>query len=185
MRKPRFAGLGGVMRGQADIPTAAARSGAAPGTEPDEDEDHECEADASEDEDEDMTDTKKKPACADDQPGTAAVETTPDQTASDPVSLARAEERQRISDVFASEHVAGREKAAAKLLATSDMSASAIVAVLPDLTPAAAASDDGAAMLAAMRENANADLGQGGEPQVEANHGWGDIHAEVQKDRQR
>lgn len=72
--------------------------------------------------------------------------------------------------MFASEHFPGREQAAGKLLATSDMSAANIVALLPTLTPAANAdTSDGKQMLDAMASD-NPDLGAGGgnEPDAKA-----------------
>jgi hypothetical protein len=68
------------------------------------------------------------------------------------------------------------------LLANSDMNASAIVAMLPKLTPAAQV-DEGANMLDAMRQNASTDLGLGSSEsdQSAADHGWGKAHAKAAK----
>jgi hypothetical protein len=69
----------------------------------------------------------------------------------------RAEERQRVTDVFASDASNGKERVAASLLADSDMSADKIVALLPKL--GADASD---AMLANLKQP-NPVLGAGAE----------------------
>lgn len=71
----------------------------------------------------------------------------------------RAEERQRMADVFASEHVKGREAAAVMLLTETDMTAEKIVAKLPTLSPAAAADP----MLKNLASTENPDLGAGTE----------------------
>lgn len=107
------------------------------------------------------------------------------------VTVARAEtqanERQRISAVFASEDVKGRECAAAELLANSDMPADRIIAMLPKLAPAAsAAQDEGVAMLNAMRDGGDSNLGVSGEDQnlqAANNFGWDEIHEEIRARR--
>lgn len=188
MTTPRFAGLGGVLRGQARAPALDASAPAAP--EPDaEDELTDCEPeDEAEDEpeagdgtkkkDSEMTDTPKKP---DTNPGNSA---TAAEASADNTASIRAEERGRMAAVFAHDNVKGREAAAAALLAESDMSADKIIALLPSLTQAA--SDDGGKdMLAAMREGASVDTGSddGSTSLAEENHGWGKIHEEIRATR--
>lgn len=200
MSKPRFGGLSDVMRGQSEVPAQQAKEPLTP--EPD---DEEMEAGNGEDEEEDtdMSDKEKKGAQASASTPTNDAPATPEAKGNNPaqgaaapdgghsggddaVATARAEERQRIADVFASEHVQGREMAAAELLAGSDMNADKITAMLPKLTPAASA-DDGKQMLAQMRENADPDLGNEGEADPAAaaadNHGWGKIHDEIRQER--
>lgn len=108
-----------------------------------------------------------------------------EQKADDGGASIRAEERARIATVFASEDVKGREQAAAHLLASSDMPADGIVSMLPKLNPSA---DDGKSqgqqMLDVMAEDRDADLGiDAGQPKPAANHGWGDIHADIREAR--
>ena len=77
-------------------------------------------------------------------------------------------ETQRAQAVIASEHFAGREKQAAKLLGNAKLSSAEIISILADLSPAAPAdpeADARAAMQAALRENAPSG--------VEANDGTG------------
>lgn len=70
----------------------------------------------------------------------------------------RAEERQRVATVFASEEAKGRERIAANLLANPKLEAAEIVGMLPSL---AASSSD--AMLAQLAAGTNPDLGAGAE----------------------
>lgn len=182
MNKPRFGGLGSVMRG----PALAQED--MPGCDPDEDapdDEDESGPDAgAKKKDKTMTEKKEGAEAQAEAPKTTTVaaEQPVQQQGGDAVAAARTEERKRVADVFASEDVKGREMAAAELLANSDMSAAGIVAMLPKLTPAASA-DDGRQMLEQMRQGADADLGQGGdaEPQAVENHGWGKAHAKVSK----
>ncbi|MEA3044569.1 MAG: hypothetical protein QOH47_2407 [Sphingomonadales bacterium] len=101
----------------------------------------------------------------------------PDADAPDPVATARAEERQRVADVFASPDVKGREAAAVLLLTETDMAADRIIAKLPGLTPASA--ND---MLARMRAP-NPALGAGAETEPtsrqEAGAFWDRVHAKA------
>lgn len=75
------------------------------------------------------------------------------------VATARAEERQRVAAVFASDDVKGREQAAVMLLTETDMTAEKIVAKLPSLSPAAASDP----MLGRLSSQENPDLGAGAE----------------------
>ncbi|KPL67416.1 hypothetical protein SZ64_04430 [Erythrobacter sp. SG61-1L] len=182
MSKPRFGGLGGVMRGQAEMPRAQMRDPdgmpeGEPGEDPDDLED--------DDEEEANGSCKKKDTNMKDQEQQAAAPagTVTAEAMADAVSKARAEERQRVTDVFASEHVKGREMAAAELIGNSDMKAEAIVAMLPKLTPAASA-DEGQQMLSQMREGGNPDTGDApgsGEPVAQENHGWSKAVAKAAK----
>jgi outer membrane biosynthesis protein TonB len=79
------------------------------------------------------------------------------------VSTARAEERQRVADVFASDASKGKERAAACLLANPKLSADEIVALLPQMS--GGAGDN--VMLANL--SANPDL----KPGAETNSGGG------------
>lgn len=186
MSNPRFAELGGVMRGQARTPARHAQASEdLPGEMPGEDDETEdCEAgNGGDDEETTMTTQTEQsaaagtPAASTSQGGAAQNQNPNGQANSGQPDAAaiRAEERQRIADVFASEAVTGRELAAAELLANSDMTAGAIVAMLPKLTPAASA-DEGAQMLAQMRNGTDVDLGTGDDADQSANadnHGWG------------
>lgn len=101
----------------------------------------------------------------------------------------RAEERARMSAVFASEHVNGRAHAAVELLASTDLAADKIVAMLPKLGASAAEGDGAAEILAAMQGN-NPDLTNDGGSSAgggvgQANHGWGKIAAKINASRKR
>lgn len=97
----------------------------------------------------------------------------------------------RYNAVLTSEHYAGREKIAATLLAKPALSAEDITATLAEIPVAAPVAADvendaGAeAVLAALRESGNADLGAdgGGKPPEPKNHGWDEIRAEMGMDR--
>ncbi|WP_333837939.1 hypothetical protein [Novosphingobium sp.] len=121
--------------------------------------------------------------CAPDSSASAA--------ATDPVAQARAEERARYTAVMSSEHYAGREALAAKMLANDKLSADDIVGMLAAAAPSAAGDEGdaaaGAAMLAAMKSLGNPDTSHagGGKPKAEANHGWDNIHAEIRERRGR
>lgn len=97
--------------------------------------DEETETNANQDEDEDdiMSDDTKK-------------------TSAEIAAEAKAAERQRTADVHASEHYAGNEATANKMLADTDMSADAIAGVLATIKkPKASAGDDKAAAAAAKK----------------------------------
>jgi hypothetical protein len=90
----------------------------------------------------------------------------------------RAEERERVAAVFASEHFAGREQAAGRLLTTSDMDAMAITATLATFPRADAEAQADAEFRAAMMrtmdgsENPKLGLADGGHEHPDRNHGW-------------
>lgn len=87
------------------------------------------------------------------------------------VATARAEERQRVTDVFASDASTGKERVAASLLADSDMAADKIVALLPKLD-----ANPSNAMLANLTATKNPDLAPGKDvdpnPKADANASW-------------
>lgn len=155
MSNPRFARLGSVMRGQAEVP-APAMKGAVdpmPDTEPDDDDADEDRCEGGE-----KSNKKEKPM-ADEKTHTAA-----------DVAQARADERARFSTVLASEHFAGREALAQSLLAT-DLAADAIVTALAAAPKAEASeaepTDPDAAARAEMRDA----LAESGNSNVDANAG--------------
>lgn len=90
----------------------------------------------------------------------------------------RAEERERVAAVFASEHFAGREQAAGRLLAVSDMDAAAICATIATFPRADAEAQADAEFRAAMMrtmdgsENPKLGLDDGGHEHADRNHGW-------------
>lgn len=94
------------------------------------------------------------------------------------VASAHAEERQRVTDVFASDASNGKERVAASLLADSDMSAEKIVALLPKL--GADASDS---MLKTLASTPNPDLAPGAESRpsgrADAAGYWDRVHAKT------
>jgi hypothetical protein len=90
------------------------------------------------------------PATSGDEMDEAASETA--------VAAARAEERQRVTAVFASEASNGKERVAAKLLANAKLSADDIIGMLPDC---AASASDG--MLKRLADQPNPDLAPGAE----------------------
>ncbi|MXP24819.1 hypothetical protein GRI39_02000 [Altererythrobacter indicus] len=188
MSKPRFGGLGGVMRGQVETPHASMKDmpEGKPETDPenpeDDDQPDDEEAGDGKKKDKPMSKDKEQQAAA---PGAESQMNDGQQHGdSNAVAAAITGERQRIAAVFASDDVKGREMAAAELLANSDMSADAIVGMLPKLTPSASA-DEGSEMLQHMRENGQIDLGnEGGETQAEENHGWQKIHDEIRARRE-
>lgn len=81
------------------------------------------------------------------------------------IDAARAEERQRVADVFASDASKGKERAAASLLANPKLSADEIVALLPQIS--GGAGDN--VMLANLSATPNPDL----KPGAETNSGGG------------
>lgn len=93
----------------------------------------------------------------------------------------------RFNAVLASEHYVGREALGQKLLGNDKLSADDIVDALQaaEKKPEPeASSDDGAAMLAGMRANADADLGTEGGDDIQAsddNYGWAKAHSKVGK----
>jgi hypothetical protein len=99
-------------------------------------------------------DPPEETAPADPPPADPPEQPAPGAAASAAATI-RAEERQRVADVFASDDVKGREQAAVLLLTETDMSAEKIIAKLPSLTPAGAD-----AMLANLRQP-NPSLGAG------------------------
>ncbi|PZU59823.1 MAG: hypothetical protein DI547_04930 [Sphingobium sp.] len=180
MKNPRFAELGRQGRGPGLSARAAARAAAKPPAEPDDETQPGDEPD--DEEDEEMTDTVNTQS-KDYQAGQKAAQDA---------------ERKRFATVTASEHYAGREKMAARLLNT-DMSAEDIVATLadapapnasaspskPDATTQAAAEEESDKKLMRDKLQAkNPDLGDDDEQDEAAkakanNHGWDKIHAEV------
>ncbi|QTH19654.1 hypothetical protein HRJ34_14860 [Rhizorhabdus wittichii] len=140
-------------------------------------------SDDVDDDDDEPKPPKAKKKEARQEGSSEAREDQPAPLAADRVAAIRAEERQRVADVFASEHVAGRETAAAELLANSDMSAEKIVAMLPKLgANAKGGADD---MLEQMQGN-NPDLSPGGgQGSGNAKGGWGKITAKIAGQRQR
>lgn len=118
----------------------------------------------------------------------AKCEASASAEASDPVAAARAEERSRYTTVMASEHYQGREQLAQSMLANDKLSASEIVSMLataPKTTASASEGDAGAgAVLEAIRSsNAALESSASNIPAQAANHGWGDIHAELRERR--
>ncbi len=114
--------------------------------------------------------------------------------ASDDYRAAQAAERARMATVLASEHYSGREGLAANLLGT-DMSAEQIVGALAAAPKAAAEpgadvdGEDRQLMRDQLANAGNPDLGGAdSDPDAAAkakanNHGWADIHAEIQASR--
>lgn len=109
------------------------------------------------------------------RPTQARKMTVPDREAA-----IRAEERSRLSTIFASKDVVGREAAAVELLVESNMSGEKIVAMLPKLHGQA---DHGRLSAPAAMRGHNPDLGNRGGKQpstvTHGNHGWGKITAKV------
>lgn len=138
---------------------------------------------------------EKRSKCSESMKDGKCQKCTPDSSASaaaaDPVAQARAEERARYTAVMSSEHYQGREALAAKMLANDKLSADDIIGMLAAAAPGAAGNDAdaaaGASMLAAMKAFGNPDTTHAGsgKPKAEANHGWGDIHAEIRERRGR
>jgi hypothetical protein len=163
MRKSRFSGLGGVMRGQADVPAIAAQEPKNPPEEHPGDDDDEDEPDAGDGTSNEEPDMSEKPDTQ------AAVETA--RTEGHAAGFKAANER--LGAVFASEHYAGREQLAQNLLGNASMDADAIISALA-AAPKAAAPDGGGAdpeeaarseMRAAIVETANSDVdANGGKP---------------------
>lgn len=96
----------------------------------------------------------------------------------------RADERTRVSTVFASEHATGRERQAADMLGTS-MSADEITGLLAKAPKGAAAADP---MLAALAAADNPDLGSGAadEPaakQKSTDDLWADLWSKPSQNR--
>jgi hypothetical protein len=97
----------------------------------------------------------------------------------------------RMKAVFADDSVKGKETRAAAILADADfdgLSAEAIIKIVAgDASPAVVAASNGdddpefrTAALAALTTAPNPMVTPtGGEPAAKANHGWADIHAEV------
>ncbi len=140
-------------------------------------------SDDVDDDDEEPKPPKAKKKEARKEGSSDAHEDRPAALATDRETAIRAEERQRVADVFASEHVAGRESAAAELLANSDMSAEKIVAMLPKLS--ASTNGGGEDMLEHMQGN-NPDLSPtGGQGSSSAKGGWGKITAKIADQRKR
>lgn len=91
----------------------------------------------------------------------------------DPARAAIRAERERITDVFASEHVKGRYQTAVTLLVDTNLSADSITRILAR-APYSAANE---------REHFEARK-CGAEARAQAakpNHGWGEIHAKLAK----
>ena len=90
----------------------------------------------------------------------------------DPVAAARGEERRRIAEVFASEHVKGREPMAALLLAKTSMSGRAIIALLPRVSRSLEVQAD-----------ARRELADTSQPAVtsDQNHGWAHAYAKLRE----
>lgn len=104
---------------------------------------------------------------ADDPPADDPPADDPPPAAADEATI-RAEERQRVTDVFASDAAKGKERIAAQLLANPKLEASEIIALLPTLT-----SGNADAMLGRLAEQPNPDLAPGSE----AGAGGGDSKA--------
>ncbi|EQA97285.1 hypothetical protein [Sphingobium sp. HDIP04] len=114
------------------------------------------------------------------------VMTEPTTTAAVDIAAATAAANTRWATVLGAEQAVGREATARALLSKTDMSAEDIIATLNDIPVAAAAAPaegDGegvAAVLAAIAAAGNVDLGtDGGKTTAEANHGWSEIHADI------
>lgn len=178
MTNPRFAGLSRVTR--ADAPAAVAKDGKKypdeKGMEPDE----EMEAEEDEAEAEDPEAGNKEDDMKDKDKMDASQASDANANA-DALAAARAEERQRMSAISESEHFAGREMVAIDLFANTDLPADKVATMLSRM-PANASAAESEQMLQNMREDGQADLGQGGEDEIDAaadNHGWGKAHAAV------
>jgi len=87
------------------------------------------------------------------------VDNQPESAALEGDAKIRADERTRVSEVFACEHCTGRERQAADMLQTS-MSATEITSLLAKMPKGGAAADP---MLASLKEAPNPKLGAGGE----------------------
>lgn len=149
--------------------------------EPEDEEIEEPDASTSNGKDKKMTDTN-----------TAAVETAKKEGHDSGFKAAN----DRMNAVFASEHYAGREALAAKMLGKPGLSAEDIIDVLAS-TPKAASSELSAEeqrtaaeeaarteMQAAIKNGGGgSDVGPDAPPRKEANHGWAEIHAEVRARR--
>lgn len=110
-----------------------------------------------------------------------APEEAPPAAAADDVAAARAEERQRVTDVFASDASNGKERAAANLLANPKLSAEDIVDMLPQMK-----GGESDAMLASLASNPNPDLKPGSESggnAADAKEGWNRTFARLGWDK--
>ena len=158
-----------------------------------------------------MDDEPETPGCDPDEPETKTQESKKkdkDMTDEEKAAITDAARKEgheagfkaatdRMNAVFASEHYAGREATAAKLLGKPSMSAEDIVDVLADMPKAekqelSADQQREAAEAAGRQEmqdalksqknsNIDADSGQKGASADEPNHGWGKAHAAVAK----
>ena len=95
----------------------------------------------------------------------------------DPAAAARAAERQRLFDVFTSEHVAGREMRAVFLLTSTRMTAADVSQVLALYPSSRTAEADAKAKIGAIAARGNFDPAD--------KYGWDDIHTELQMERTR
>jgi hypothetical protein len=93
-----------------------------------------------------------------------------------PVAAARAEDRRRIADVFASKAVIGREMTAALLLSETTMRAAAIVKMLGGVDASPSAQDQARQSII---DAANDRKGCG----PAQNYGWAKIHADIRDER--
>lgn len=163
MRFNRLLGGGRALASAAaailDDDTAEAEKPAAPvGADPSSDPDPAPAADPAT-----AADPTPEPDPAPDADPAPAADPTP--TAASEADI-RAEERERVTKVFASDVAVGKERAAAKLLANPKLSADDIVALLPDI---GAQASDG--MLSTLASTQNPDLGAGAEPKGDAKAG--------------
>lgn len=100
-------------------------------------------------------------------------------TLADRIATARAEERKRMADVFASDAVKGRETAAAYFLTQSDMTSEKIISMLAWVPCTATAKDDWRRKL---KESASKQqIGRASDSV--ANHGWAKIHENLRNAR--
>lgn len=93
----------------------------------------------------------------------------------------------RVTAVFASEHVKGRTDLAASCFkhfpSATSAQITAFLAEQPAASDAGNKAPEGQSQLEALVTHNNADLGADGGSQEPENHGWDSIHAEIRADR--